>query len=409
MVTIVFTLAILNLGLGMAFGIALHYLPGFSITPARTTPRQVAIPTTVPPPTDALTIGPTDDWRVKLRAMGLEPQSRLEELLWISKLEVASLRNQLLSLEDAHHESPDSLSINGDFRRIIEGPCAVLDRWAELANDAKNGSADATTSTIAHDLEELLLDHGFQLRGWNAELEAGDQQRIARLVNCALDDVHAIRDRIDSLLHELLEHELRLSAIPDRFRTTSDDRILSRLGLAALFDRWWSDDPDGVRLVSVAMLDLDRFGKFVQRVGHRRADIVLDRLSATLHDLMRKERGFDRIARFAGQRFAAFMGDTSIKNAMKGAERIRQTIEATSCMMKDEALELTARVAVIEVGKHERPQAFLRRLENGLTAAKREGRNCVFADQGSGPQRVELPQYPVQMQVYSLDDASAGQ
>ena len=156
------------------------------------------------------------------------------------------------------------------------------------------------------------------------------------------------------------------------------------------------------------MLDLDRFDSFTQQVGAARGDIALLRVGDVLHDLLRKDRGFDRVARYSGQRFIMFLGDTSSKNAAKGAERIRQTIEATSFKLGEETSEVTASLAVIEVGKTEGPDAFIPRLEATLNECKKAGRNCGYVDAGDGPAPIRLPQYQISVRVIELDEREAG-
>ncbi|HRX83145.1 MAG TPA: diguanylate cyclase, partial [Pirellulaceae bacterium] len=156
-------------------------------------------------------------------------------------------------------------------------------------------------------------------------------------------------------------------------------------------------------LVSLVMLDLDRFEPFTQQVGAAWGDIAIDRFGVLLHDLVRKDRGFDRIARYDGQRFLLFLGDTSAKNASKGAERFRQTIESTSIKLGEDTSIVTASLGVIEVGKTEGPSEFLPRLEAALNAAKTAGRNCGFVDAGAGPVPINLPSFQVASRVIALD------
>ena len=99
-----------------------------------------------------------------------------------------------------------------------------------------------------------------------------------------------------------------------------------------------------------------------------------------------------------------FLGDTSAKNAAKGAERIRQTIEATSFKLGEHTSEVTVSLAVIEVGKTEEPGEFISRLEATLSASKKAGRNCGYVDSGNGPEPISLPQYQVNVRVIELDE-----
>jgi hypothetical protein len=69
----------------------------------------------------------------------------------------------------------------------------------------------------------------------------------------------------------------------------------------------------------------------------------------------------------------------------------------------EKTTEVTASLAVIEVGKTERPGEFIPRLEATLNECKKAGRNCGFVDSGDGPEPIRLPQYRVSVRVIELN------
>ena len=93
-----------------------------------------------------------------------------------------------------------------------------------------------------------------------------------------------------------------------------------------------------------------------------------------------------------------------MRNATSGAERVRQTIEATSFKIDGENVELTASCAVAEMGKTESLTDFFQRLQTALALAKKAGRNRTCADEGNGPNVVELSQYRVKGRVIDVAD-----
>ncbi len=405
MVTIVFALAVANLGLGFALAVALDRLPVWSTI-------QVERRSIAGPPTgldeaavnedEGSAIALTDEWSKKLKAAEVAPKSALEMLLWIVKLETGWRRERLIELDRVffHPDSPPP--IDDELKQELASFHQLLESWIAQADAAKGQGG-----TTAEALEELLLDQAFQLRSCIEALAETGHNDVPRQLAIALTAVNVLRDRADAHLCQLLKSEDRLHSVANRYRTFGTRDTLTHLGLADVFDEWWADDPDHVRLVSLVMLDLDRFEPFTQRIGAARGDIALLRFGDMLHDLVRKDRGFDRVARYSGQRFVMFLGDTSAKNAAKGAERIRQTIEATSFKLGEETSEVTASVAVIEVGKTEGPSKFIRRLEATLSECKKAGRNCGFVDSGDGPEPICLPQYQVSVRVIELDEQAA--
>ncbi|MBC8354813.1 MAG: GGDEF domain-containing protein [Planctomycetes bacterium] len=401
MVTIVFALAAANLGLGFALAMALDRLAVWSIPGseggvgaggrgdgARSEGEG-----------DERATVRSDDWSQKLKLAEVDPKSAVERLLWIVKLETSSHREHLIGLDRAFFDPISPQLIAKELRQRLEAFHLLLESWIAEA-DAEREQPSPTRDA----LEELLLDQAFQLKSCADGLADAGRDEVARQLATAMALINGLRDRADEILCQLLTQQDRLHTIADRYRTYGERTTLTRLGLASLFDEWWSEDEEHVRLVSLVMLDLDRFEPFTRRVGAARGDVALLRFGDMLHDLLRKDRGFDRVARFSGQRFVMFLGDTSSKNASKGAERIRQTIEATSFSMGEETSEVTASLAVVEVGKSEGPDDFIVRLESTLSDCKKAGGNCSQLNSGDESVRIELPQYQVNVHVIELDE-----
>jgi diguanylate cyclase (GGDEF)-like protein len=400
-VTIVFALAVANLGLGFALAVAIDRLPVWSTL-------QFGGHSRLGSPMGLAATGhgdggsvmaPNDEWSKKLLDAEVDPKSAIERLLWIVKLETEWRRERLVELDRVLFDTNSARPIDIELKQELALLHQLLESWIAQA-DAEKEQA----KLIAESLEELLLDQAFQLHSCTEVLAETKSEDVARQFALAMTAVNVLRDRTDVLLSQLLRGEDRLHSVADRYRTFGSRDTLTHLGLAALFDAWWEDDSDQVRLVSLVMLDLDRFEPFTQQIGAARGDFALLRFGDMLHDLVRKDRGFDRVARFSGQRFVMFLGDTSAKNASKGAERIRQTIEATSFQVGEDTSEVTASMAVIEVGKSEGPNEFIPRLEAALGACKKAGRNCGYVDAGNGPEPISLPQYQVSVRVIELDE-----
>jgi diguanylate cyclase (GGDEF)-like protein len=399
-VTIVFALAVANLGLGFALAVALDRFPVRWIMPGR---RAVGSGTFVIPEVhgkdvDELPDAPTDEWSRMLREAEVEPKSIAERLLWIVKLGTIVRREKLVELDRAFFDPLSPQLIADELKQELESFHQLLESWISEAGAEKEHAGQ-----LCEALAELLLGQATQLRGCIDGLAETSREDVARHLAAAMNAVNLLRDRADGLLCEMLTTEDRLHCVADRHRTFGGRNTLNRVGLAALFNEWWADDPDHVRLVSIAMLDLDQFELFNCQVGTARGDVALLRLGDILHDLVRKGRGFDRVARYSGQRFVLFLGDTSAKNAAKGAERFRQTIEATSFKIGEASYQITGSLAVIEVGKTETVAELIMRLEATLFECKNAGRNCGYVDSGGGPVPIKLPQYQVSGSVIELD------
>ncbi|RMD88915.1 MAG: PleD family two-component system response regulator [Alphaproteobacteria bacterium] len=77
--------------------------------------------------------------------------------------------------------------------------------------------------------------------------------------------------------------------------------------------------------LSLAMIDIDHFKAINDEHGHAVGDEVLQEFGRRL---ARNVRGVDLAARYGGEEFVVAMPDTSLRDAHRIAERLRQTIEA---------------------------------------------------------------------------------
>jgi diguanylate cyclase len=402
-VTIVFGLALANFVLGFAMAIVFERFSVISASRLQRGPKPKL------PANSEASCEKNGDLASPLSGesplqidLDIEPQSAVEELLWGIKLRMISHREQVIELDRSFFDSDEPADIADKLNEALKSLHALIESWisqVDTDEECVGARVDA--------LEELLLDQAFQLRSCIDGLELAEREDVARHLATGMSAINTLRDRTDALLCDLLRDEQRLQVLTSQHRTFGECETLTRLGMAALFDQWWADDPERVRLVSVLVIDLDRFEPFTQRIGAAHGDTALLRLGELLHDLVRKDRGFDRVSRFSGQRFVLFLGDTGSRNAAKGAARIREAIESTSFKLGEDVLELTASVAVIEVGKSEQPSDFLQRLDAALDECKKAGRNCGFVDSGNGPEEINLPQYPENIRVIELDDVVA--
>ena len=83
----------------------------------------------------------------------------------------------------------------------------------------------------------------------------------------------------------------------------------------------------------------------------------------------------DVFARRGGEEFAVLLPETSAENAMRFAEHIRTKVETFSFTT---AGTVTMSIGITPLHKKEQVDTFLKRLEQALYKAKKEGRNRSF-------------------------------
>jgi two-component system cell cycle response regulator len=132
--------------------------------------------------------------------------------------------------------------------------------------------------------------------------------------------------------------------------------------------------------VSVLMLDIDYFKVVNDTHGHDVGDVVLREFAERVR---RNIRGIDLACRLGGEEFVVVMPDTDLAKAYLIGERLRQCIAAAPFYAGDRAsaLKMTASVGVAAIElPSDTPSRILKRADQALYCAKRDGRNRVVAD-----------------------------
>ena len=132
--------------------------------------------------------------------------------------------------------------------------------------------------------------------------------------------------------------------------------------------------------LSLLILDIDYFKSINDNFGHDAGDDVLrefaERLKASI-------RGIDLACRYGGEEFVVVMPDTDLGVATLVAERIRRRIAGEPFPIEKgaRAIEVTISVGIAaRVGPQDNASQMLKRADEALYRAKRDGRNRVVAD-----------------------------
>ncbi|MCW2307270.1 PleD family two-component system response regulator [Rhodobium gokarnense] len=134
------------------------------------------------------------------------------------------------------------------------------------------------------------------------------------------------------------------------------------------------------KTLAVLMVDLDYFKAVNDTYGHDAGDDVLREFARRLRKNL---RGIDLACRFGGEEFVVVMPETDLSLAVAVAERIRQKVAGEPFLVNGgaRALDVTISVGLAMLDHYDdTPQTILKRADEALYAAKRDGRNRVVAD-----------------------------
>lgn len=127
--------------------------------------------------------------------------------------------------------------------------------------------------------------------------------------------------------------------------------------------------------LSLVMGDLDHFKRVNDEHGHQVGDTVLQEFARiTLSHC----RASDLAARFGGEEFMIVMPEVGAAEAKACAERIRESLAATTIAPLMQPI--TASFGVAELFAGETQASLLQRVDQALYRGKAAGRNCVVVD-----------------------------
>jgi len=132
--------------------------------------------------------------------------------------------------------------------------------------------------------------------------------------------------------------------------------------------------------MSLLIADIDHFKKFNDTYGHQVGDQVLRLLANTLVACI---KGQDTAARYGGEEFGVILPRTSLANAVKVAEAIRQRLGNKKVMNRTTGESLGEIKVSIGVGRYRHGEPLpqlISRTDAALYTAKNTGRDKVVAE-----------------------------
>jgi diguanylate cyclase (GGDEF)-like protein len=132
---------------------------------------------------------------------------------------------------------------------------------------------------------------------------------------------------------------------------------------------------------AVLLLDVDRFKRINDTLGHAAGDTALQVLVALLREGMRTE---DVLGRMGGEEFAVLLPHADREQAQAAAERLRQAVERAQPLLGGRRWPMTVSIGVAVLREGEGFDELLQRADAAMYTAKREGRNRIAACAAAG-------------------------
>lgn len=221
-------------------------------------------------------------------------------------------------------------------------------------------------------------------------VDEGDLNRVAKGLELGAND-YVIKPIDRNELLARVRTQVRRKRYQDRLRanyeqslsmalTDSLTGVFNRRYVSAHFPRLLERAIDGSKPVSVLMFDIDHFKVVNDTYGHGIGDEVLREVAARAS---RNLRTFDLVARLGGEEFVVILPDTDADSAVIVAERLRSRIGDHPFDVPSASAMLGVTVSIgVSVGGTlgDTADALLRRADEALYEAKRQGRNRVVCE-----------------------------
>lgn len=132
--------------------------------------------------------------------------------------------------------------------------------------------------------------------------------------------------------------------------------------------------------LSLLLLDLDGFKQYNDTYGHPEGDQILIRLGDVIRECLRKS---DTAYRYGGDEFMVILPETRGGEARNVAERIRASFASVNpYRISDGNVDVTLSVGVVEYQPGENLSGFVKKADQTMYQAKRQGGNqSLFAQE----------------------------
>jgi two-component system, cell cycle response regulator len=131
--------------------------------------------------------------------------------------------------------------------------------------------------------------------------------------------------------------------------------------------------------LAVLVLDIDHFKLINDTHGHDAGDQVLREFARRVRKSI---RGIDLACRYGGEEFVVVMPETDLAAATTVAERLRGRIASEPFPIQQEGrgIDVTISIGIAPLGENDNAASVIKRADQALYRAKRNGRNRVVPD-----------------------------
>jgi two-component system, cell cycle response regulator len=219
--------------------------------------------------------------------------------------------------------------------------------------------------------------------------EADNNARLVRALEIGVND-YLVRPFDKNEILARARTQIRKKRYTERLRDNVQLSIEMAItdALTGLYNRRYMETHVGTLVdqahargkpLSVLILDIDYFKSINDTHGHDAGDAVLQDFAVRIRKSI---RGIDLACRYGGEEFVVVMPETDMAVATMVAERLRRRIASEPFPIQKGArmIEVTISIGIAALGPGDDAAAVIKRADQALYRAKRDGRNRVVPD-----------------------------
>ncbi len=296
---------------------------------------------------------------------------------------------------------------NSELREFMDSMMKNTGRFSEEQNDMlyrrffeekdKNESLELL-ETLRHIIVSIVVELA-QLTGQTEKYDSlvsmsvdrlsqeTSTHRIKEIVNQIIMETKEIRKSVEGMQQGLRRSSEELGVLQkqiEQAKTEATTDFLTGLANRRAFDEmlvsFVNETKAGKSSLSLLLIDIDDFKVFNDKYGHLVGDEVLKFVAKTLQKMV---RGRDLIARYGGEEFAIILPEAPLNGARKVGEQIRCTLSEGRLKKVSTSEDLgtvTVSIGVASYQPCESSEDLIRRSDQALYSAKKNGKNCVVIE-----------------------------
>lgn len=264
-----------------------------------------------------------------------------------------------------HYDISSALQTTLEFNKLIANFTSKIESMvphsgyvysnAEFGLDIKKGVFSRHSCSYALKIEDMPL----------GELKLTRPNRFSN------EDLQLLETLLCCLIYPLKNATLYQRALKMAYtdpltqannRASFDHLIQREISLAARYGK----------SLAILFLDIDHFKAINDNHGHDCGDITLAAVAKAIKKSMRNS---DVLFRYGGEEFVVLLSETDLAGAEIVAERIRQSIAASTISYDMTALSVTASIGVTALHTDDTADTLVKRADEAMYRAKHGGRN----------------------------------